>query len=135
MDAEIANLRCLESSVRNLIACLCRHDMTPLVGAIPSTGTISGDLYAAVSATVRHQWDIDTLSQLQHRYPSPRPIAAEEARDDGRGELPGVRGEVPDGGGSAEHRGVRGQADSGAPVMSIDIADAGSDQTVYVDVF
>jgi len=111
MTPDEANLRCLEGSVKNLIARLCRHDGSVLRGCIPTTGTISGDLYATIAAIVGNRWDNDTLSDLQRRYPLPKPIAPAPARHDGGGELPGVPREVSDGGGSAEHRGVCGSAD------------------------
>jgi hypothetical protein len=119
-DPDNANLRCLESSVKNLIACLCRHDGSALRGSIPTTGTISGDLYAAIAATVRNEWDNNTLSDLQRRYPLPKPIDAAQAGSDGGRELPAVPCEVSDGGGSAERGGVCGSADVGAPLSYAD---------------
>ncbi len=124
---DIANLRCLESSVKNLIAALSRHNSSVLCGCIPTTGTISGDLYAVIAATIdrcighnaRTGTD-DTLSDLRDRYQLPKPIDAAPAGNDGSRELPCVRGEVSDGGGSAEHRGVCGSADE-----QPDLTDAG----------
>jgi len=110
-DPDLANLRCLEGSVKNLIARLSRHDGSVLRDCIPTTGTISGDLYAIVTSAVHQQWDDVTLSDLQRRYPLPKPIDEAPARHDGGGELPSVPCEVSDGGGSAEHRGVCGSAD------------------------
>lgn len=118
MTPEESNLRCLEGSVKNLIAALSRHDGSILRDAHKSDGTISGDLYAIVASIVGNRWDNDTLSDLQRRYPLPKPIDAAQAGDDGRGELPGVRGEVPDGGGSAECGGVRREADVEPPVTA-----------------
>lgn len=111
MTPDEANLRCLDGSVRNLIAMLCRHDGSVLRDCIPSTGTISGDLYATVASVVHNYWDHYTLSDLQRRYPLPKPVDAAPAGNDGSGELPSVPCEVSDGGGSAEHRGVCGSAD------------------------
>lgn len=108
---DLANLRCLEGSVRNLIARLCRHDGSVLRDCIPTTGTISGDLYATIAAIVGNRWDNDALSDLQRRYPLPKPIDAAQARHDGGGELPPVPCEVSDGGGSPVDRGVCGSAD------------------------
>jgi len=125
VDPDEANLRCLESSVKNLIACLCRHDGSVLRGSIPTTGTISGDLYAVIAATIdrvighnaRPGTD-DTLSDLQRRYPLPKPIDAAQAGSDGSRELPTVPCEVSDGGGGAERGGVCGSADVEPPVTT-----------------
>lgn len=115
MTPDEANLRCLEASVKNLIARLCRHDGSVLRDPLFDS-TISGDLYATVASVVHNCWDHHTLSDLQRRYPLPKPIDAAKAGNDGGGELRDVRGEVSDGGGSAEHRGVCGQADVEPPV-------------------
>jgi len=115
-DPDLANLRCLESSVKNLIAALSRHDGSVLRDSIPTTGTISGDLYAIVATIVGNRWDNDSLSDLQRRYPMPKPIDAAQAGHDAGRELPAVPGEVPDGRGSSERRGVCGPADVGASV-------------------
>lgn len=127
-DPDHANLRCLESSVKNLIACLCRHDGSVLRGSIPTTGTISGDLYAVIAATIdlvighnaRPGTD-DTLPDLQRRYPLPKPIDAAQAGSDGGRELPAVPCEVSDGGRDTVDRRVCGSADVGA---SLSYADA-----------
>lgn len=120
-----ANLRCLESSVKNLIATLCRHDVRILRQPQP-TGTISGDLYATVANTIGNSWTDDTLSDLQRRYPLPRPIAEQKARPSGSGELPGVPGEVRDGERATVDRRVCGSADVGASVTFGEAVELGS---------
>lgn len=132
-----ANLRCLESSVKSLIATLCRHDVRILRQPQP-TGTISGDLYATVANCIGNSWTDDTLSDLQRRYPLPRPIAEQEARPCGGGELPDVPREVCDGGRDTVDRRVCGSADVGAPLShadappsycGVDMGELGGDRT------
>lgn len=114
-----ANLRCLESSVKNLIATLCRHDVRILRQPQP-TGTISGDLYATVANCIGNSWTDDTLSDLQRRYPLPRPTTEQEARPCGGGELPDVPREVCDGGRDTVDRRVCGSADVDQPLSYVD---------------